>query len=137
MLYLKSLPSNANRCLLGPVAFFAINSLLTVALLQCYCVSIGCVLWRRIYHPDTLPPADFSLGKLGVPLNAFAVIYALWSFFWCFWPESTPVTAEGFNWSGPIFVSVLLIALIYFFLRARHRYIGPVMEVEGRKRMSH
>ncbi|KAF2719738.1 amino acid permease 2 [Polychaeton citri CBS 116435] len=117
----------------SPVAFFAINSLLTVALLQCYCLSIGCVLWRRIYLPETLPPASFSLGKLGVPINAFAVIYSFWAFFWCFWPETYPVTASGFNWSSPIFGAVLLIALVYFAAKARHNYVGPVFEVEGRK----
>ena len=121
----------------GPVAFYAINSLLTVALLQCYCLSIGCVLWRRIYHPETLPPSEFSLGKWGVPINAMAVVYAFWSFFWCFWPEATPVTAEGFNWSSVIFVSVLLIALVYFIFRAKNRYVGPVTEVEGRKVHAH
>ena len=104
-----------------------------MALLQCYCFSIGCVLWRRIYHPETLPPCDFSLGRWGVLVNSLSVIYALWAFFWCFWPQSYPVTASGFNWSSPIFVSVLLIAMVYFVFRARFHYLGPVTEVEGRK----
>ncbi|KAK5694409.1 hypothetical protein LTR17_024831 [Elasticomyces elasticus] len=117
----------------SPVAFYAINSLLTVALLQCYCLSIGCVLWRRIYHPTTLPPSEFALGRWGVPVNALAVLYSFWAFFWCFWPQATPVTASGFNWSSAIFVAVLLIALIYFAFVARHHYVGPVTEVEGRK----
>lgn len=121
----------------SPVAFYAITSLSTVSLLQCYCLSIGCVLWRRIYAPDTLPPASFSLGRWGIPANAFAVIYSLWSFFWCFWPQTTPVTAEGFNWAGPIFVAVLIVAMVYFVSRARHNYVGPVTEVEGRRVHAH
>ena len=37
------------------VAFYAITSLLTVALLQCYMFSIGSILWRSvIIHPPTL-----------------------------------------------------------------------------------
>lgn len=68
------------------VAFYAITSLLTVALLQCYYISIGCVLWRRITHPETLHPAEFSLGKFGIPINIAAVVYAMWCFFWAFWP---------------------------------------------------
>ena len=116
----------------SPVAFYAITSLATVSLLQCYCLSIGCVLWRRIVRPETLPPAKFSLGKWGVPINAAAVIYSLWAFFWSFWPQATPVTASGFNWASPIFVLVLIVAMIYFVFRARHRYFGPVTEVEGR-----
>lgn len=117
----------------SPVAFYAITSLLTVALLQCYCLSIGCVLWRRIYHPETLPKAKFSLGRAGVPLNAAAMLYSLWGFFWSFWPQYTPVTAAGFNWASPIFVSTLLVAGVFFICKARFRYAGPVTEVEGRK----
>ena len=37
--------------------------------------------------------------------------------------------SEGFNWSSVMFVSVLLIALVYYVLRARHVYTGPVMLV--------
>jgi choline transport protein len=117
----------------SPVAFYAITSLLTVALLQCYCLSIGCVLWRRIYYPQTLPPAKFSLGRAGAPLNAAAVIYALWGFFWSFWPQYTPVTASGFNWASPIFVATLVVAGVYYVCRAKKCYAGPVTEVEGRK----
>lgn len=117
----------------SPVAFYAITSLLTVALLQCYCLSIGCLLWRRIRHPETLPPAQFSLGKFGIPVNAAAVTYALWAFFWSFWPQYYPVTAAGFNWASVIFVGVLILALLHFLFVARHKYTGPVALVEGRK----
>lgn len=82
----------------SPVAFYAMTSLAVVALLQCYGLSIGCHLWRRIYKPETLPPAYFPLGRFGVPLNVLAIIYCTYGFFWSFWPTSTPVTAEGFNW---------------------------------------
>ena len=118
----------------SPVAFYAITSLLTVSLLQCYSMSIGCMLWRRVYHPETLPEAKFSLGRLGVPINAAAVLYSLWAFFWSFWPLATPVTAAGFNWALPVFVVVLIVAMLYFVLVARHgKYVGPVTQVQGRK----
>jgi choline transport protein len=117
----------------SPVAFYAITSLLTVALLQCYCLSIGCLLWRRITHPETLPPAKFSLGKFGIPINIAAVVYALWCFFWAFWPTATPVTAAGFNWASVIFISVLIGATIHFLLVARKKYVGPVALMKSRK----
>lgn len=116
------------------VAFYAITSLLTVALLQCYCLSIGCLLWRRIKYPDTLPPAHFSLGQWGIPINALAVIYAMWSFFWSFWPQRYPVTAGGFNWASVIFVATLFIALIYYICIGHKQYTGPVDLVNGRKK---
>jgi choline transport protein len=59
----------------SPVAYYAMVSLVSVALLQCYCLSIGCMLYRRIAAPETLPPARFSLGKFGIPINIAAVCY--------------------------------------------------------------
>lgn len=115
------------------VAFYAITSLFTVALLQCYVLSIGCILWRRIAHPDTLPYAPFSLGQWGVPVNSAAVLYGTWSFFWAFWPQSYPVTAEGFNWASPLFMAAVFAALINYAIHGRKKYFGPVSLVEGRK----
>jgi choline transport protein len=113
----------------SPIAFYAITSLLTVALLQCYMFSIGSILWRRIYMPDTLPPTQFSLGKFGVPVNIAAVVYCAWAFFWSFWPMVTPVTAMGFNWASVIFVGVLVFAGGWYGVKARKVYHGPVVLV--------
>lgn len=115
------------------VAFYAITSLFTVALLQCYCLSIGCILWRRIYHPETLPHAQFSLGKYGVAINSIAVIFGIWSFFWSFWPQSYPVTATTFNWASALFVSALLGASLHYVVIGRKRYRGPVALIESRR----
>lgn len=103
-----------------------------MALLQCYCLSIGCLLWRRITHPESLPPASFSLGRAGIPINAAAVLYAFWAFFWSFWPQYSPVTPESFNWASVIFVGVLLIAAVFFVVKARKVYHGPVVLIRER-----
>lgn len=115
------------------VAFYAITSLLTVALLQCYCLSVGCLLWRRIMRPETLPPSPFSLGKFGIPINMMAVTYSLWAFFWSFWPQLYPVTLDGFNWAAVIFGGVLLVAIVFYIFKGRHVYAGPVELIEKRK----
>ncbi|OAQ95753.1 hypothetical protein LLEC1_07346, partial [Akanthomyces lecanii] len=117
----------------SPVAFYAITSLGSVAVLQCYCLSIGCILWRRVFQPDTIPCARFSLGRWGVPVNCAAVLFSFWSFFWSFWPQTNHPTASGFNWASPIFSAVIIGAMIYYFIIGRNRYAGPVALVEGRK----
>ncbi|GAB7366367.1 hypothetical protein MBLNU230_g8165t2 [Neophaeotheca triangularis] len=61
-------------------AFYAITSLMTVALLQCYLFSIGSMLWRRIYKPETIPASPFSLGAWGIPVNASALVWCAWAF---------------------------------------------------------
>ncbi|KAJ6787680.1 hypothetical protein PWT90_08378 [Aphanocladium album] len=117
----------------SPPAFYAITSLGSVAVLQCYCLSIGCILWRRVFQPDTIPSARFSLGRWGIPVNCAAVIFSFWSFFWSFWPQTKNPDASGFNWASPIFSAVIIGALIYYFVRGRRKYFGPVALVEGRK----
>ncbi|TKX18668.1 amino acid permease-16 [Elsinoe australis] len=142
----KTIPVNASRFssvvavlmstiyIGSPVAFYAITSLGTVSLVLCYTISIGCLLWRRITKPETLPPARFSLGnKVGIFVNSAAVLFGVWAAFWLFWPQTTPVTAAGFNWASVIFVSILVVATVYFFVKGRRTYFGPVVEVLGRK----
>lgn len=110
-----------------------ITCLLTVALLQCNCLSDGCLLWRRLTRPESLAPAQFLLDRLSIPIDAAAVFQALWAVFWSFWPKATPVTAAGFDWSSVIFVGVLLTASVHFDFEARHVYTGPVALVDGRR----
>ncbi len=83
----------------SPIAFNAIISLAIVALMATYAISIGCVLWSRIVHPETLPPVFWSLGKWGVPINVLGLTYAIFAFFWAFWPIFWKPTAEEVSFS--------------------------------------
>jgi choline transport protein len=113
------------------VAFNAIISLNLVALMFTYSISIGCVLYRRIKHPELLPSARWSLGWLGVPINVGGLAYSLFAFFWCFWPNSIPVVSETFNWSVVMFVAVFLLSVGYYWVVGRRVYKGPVVLVKG------
>ena len=110
-------------------AFNAIISLQIVALMASYCISISCVLYRRL--TDTLPRARWSLGRLGVPVNVLGIAYAAFAFFWCFWPNATPVVANTFNWAPVLFVGVLVCCLLAYWVQGRKVYVGPVMQVDG------
>ena len=63
------------------VALNAINSLAGVSVLSSYLISIGCLVWRRIYGAP-LPPRQWSLGRFGLPINIAALCGAtpLWFF---------------------------------------------------------
>lgn len=117
------------------VAFNAIISLQLVSLMLTYAVSIACVLVRRISHPETLPKARWSLGRFGIPVNVGGLAYSLFTFFWCFWPNTTPVDASTFNWSVVIFVAVGMVSVIMYFVTGRKVYEGPVMLVEREGRV--
>jgi len=111
------------------VAFNAIISLQVVALMMTYSFSISCVLYRRLAHPELLPHARWSLGRWGVPVNAVGLAFVTFSFFWSFWPNAIPITAENFNWSVVLFVGVFAICIVMFFAQGRKVYTGPVTTV--------
>ncbi|CAI6333626.1 unnamed protein product [Periconia digitata] len=112
------------------VAFNAIISLNVVSVMITYMISIGCVLYRRVRHPELLIQCRWSLGRWGVVVNALGFLYATHAFFWCFWPESTPTTLEGFNWASVMFVGVSILCLVDYVLRGRKHYEGPVVLVQ-------
>jgi len=114
-------------------AFNAIISLNTSAIMLSYTVSIGCVLWRRIKHPETLPLARWSLGRWGVIVNVLGVSYSSWAFFWSLWPIERKWEADKFNWASVMFVGVTVSSAVDFWLRGRLVYEGPVKLIEGRK----
>ncbi|KAF2751449.1 amino acid transporter [Sporormia fimetaria CBS 119925] len=108
-------------------------SLNVVSLMITYMCSIGAVLYRRIKHPELLPSCRWSLGKFGVPVNIGGLLYSTHAFFWCFWPEATPVEVTSFNWAVVMFVGVTILCFVDYMIRARKVYKGPVVLVEGYK----
>lgn len=122
LLSLINLGSNA--------AFNAILSLQLSSLMASYAICITCIVIRKIRHPETLPRARWSLGRYGLTINIIAACYATFASFWTFWPNSTPVDAESFNWAPVIFVGVVIIAMVTYIVQGRFVYAGPVALVK-------
>jgi choline transport protein len=106
-----------------------------------YCLSVSCVLYRRLkYAPGSngsLPPARWTLGKYGVPINIAAILYSAFAFFWTFWPQQTPVNASDFNYAVVIFIAVWILALVLYWFKARFIYTGPVVDTEEYRQRVH
>jgi len=79
------------------VAFNAIASLGSAALISSYIVSITCVRIKR-WRGQKLPPARWSLGRFGGPINDFSILYLIVVFVFTFFPETAIVDAETMNW---------------------------------------
>lgn len=109
-------------------AFNTIVALMTSATSFSYALSISCVLMKRLKN-EPLPPARFSLGKLGVPINIIAVGYISTAAIASFFPLTVPTTAESMNWSIVMFAGVFGIAAAYYAVRGRHAYVPPVKHV--------
>ena len=110
------------------VAFNAIISLSTSALMATYMISIGCITLKRA-RKERLPDARWSLGRYGMGINGLALMYASWSFFWSFWPNSCSTTAANFNWASVLLVGIMVLAAVFYYFRARRLFEGPVVKV--------
>ncbi|KAK5170950.1 uncharacterized protein LTR77_004094 [Saxophila tyrrhenica] len=114
------------------VAFEAIVSLQILALMSTYLVSLGCIVWRRLFGLP-LPASPWTLGKLGLPINIIGIAYCLFLIIFLPWPGAVPVTPDTMNWASVMFGGIMLIAGIYYVLHARKEYKGPVMYVKTRE----
>ena len=114
-------------------AFNAIISLQIVAIMFTYTISISCVLYARLYHPERLPPARWDLGRWGPLINVLGLAYAVFAWFWSFWPNTTQVDLESFNWCVVLFLGTAVLCVVMYLVRGRKIYVGPVSLVKGRR----
>ncbi|GAB7354834.1 hypothetical protein MBLNU459_g5215t1 [Dothideomycetes sp. NU459] len=112
-------------------AFNIIVSLGACAILASYIISISCVLFLRI-RGRRLLYSPFSLGKIkGIMINVSALAFLLLAFVMVFWPSAPNPTVESMNWSVLIFGAVVIFALVFYWVKKRHEYKGPVALVRS------
>ncbi|PQE33054.1 hypothetical protein CJF32_00011170 [Rutstroemia sp. NJR-2017a WRK4] len=122
-------------CLINFGSNFAFNiivSLSLLALLSTYMISIGCVLLKRI-RGEPLPHARWSLGRWGLPINAFAFAYSGFIMVWSCFPSAVPVTTGSANWAPAVWVGVIFLSGIIYIVHGRKHYTPPVVFVAGRR----
>ncbi|KAJ5924451.1 hypothetical protein N7466_008638 [Penicillium verhagenii] len=112
-------------------AFNAIISLNVAALMYTYITSMSCVIYRKIWLPDTLPTPAWSMGRWGLPVNIIGLVYCIFAFFWSLWPTEVPVVAANFNWSVVIFVAVFILSLVMYLVKGRREYVNPAAIVRN------
>jgi choline transport protein len=113
-------------------AFNIIVSLNLLALLSTYMISIGCVLRKRLLGEE-LPPARWSLGKMGIPINAFAFVYSAFIIVFSCFPVTLPVDTGNANWAPIVWVGVIILSVGIYFLHGKKYYTPPVIFVEGKR----
>lgn len=107
-------------------AFNACASLSVSGSVASYMVSIGCIARKRILNEPMLP-SKFSLGKWpGLALNFVSLAYLAVFFVVSFFPQTPNPTAATMNWACLIFGATIILALTYYFVRAKRLYDGPV-----------
>jgi choline transport protein len=106
-------------------AFNALVSLPLIALYISYFIPTLFILIRKLQgrHPQYGP---FKLGRWGILINLFAIIYILFVLSFVALPTILPVMAVNMNYAGPLVLAVILIALLDWVISGRHRFDVPV-----------
>jgi choline transport protein len=79
---------------------------------------------KLIWGPWHIP------GVLGTINNAYACVYMVFVIFWSVWPPVTPVTASTMNYSVVVTGGVLILAGVWYAIRGRHEYRGPLVDTD-------
>lgn len=105
-------------------AFYAIVGLSTIGLYMSYVLPILFIALAKI-RKDRISYGPFALGKAGLSINIFAVVYGVFMIVWLPFPPYMPVTGVNMNYSGPILLFVIFFALADWFVGGRKRFKVP------------
>ncbi|KAJ5946623.1 hypothetical protein N7454_003462 [Penicillium verhagenii] len=111
-------------------ALSAILALSTSSLYVSYLIPIVLMIIRRVdtgRGPISFGP--WTLGRYGMAINIFALVFGIFVCIFVPFPTIIPVTAANMNWSGPVFLGVVILLVIDWTFRARKKYIGPMKDL--------
>lgn len=109
------------------IAFSVIVALSTLGLYQSYLMAIACMVYARIQ--GRLEPGGWSLGRWGLPINIFAIVYSAYIMIFLCFPSFLPIDPTTMNYALPINAFVQLIALGLWFFWAKKNWKGLNKEI--------
>jgi choline transport protein len=71
-------------------------------------------------------------GILGIINNLYACLYMVFVIFWSVWPPVTPVSAPTMNYSVVVTAGVVIFSVVWYWVRGRKEYQGPLIDDEVR-----
>lgn len=77
---------------------------------------------RLVWGPWRVP------GILGILNNIYACVYMIFVIFWSLWPPETPVTAATMNYSVVVTGGVIILSIVWYFVRGKREYKGPLID---------
>lgn len=106
-------------------AFNALISLPLITLYISYGIPITFILIRKVRGLHTRY-GPFQLGRWGIPINTFALVYILFILSFVALPTLRPVVPSNMNYAGPLACAIMLIALGDWFIHGKRRFQVPV-----------
>ncbi|KAI8341678.1 amino acid/polyamine transporter I [Chlamydoabsidia padenii] len=96
----------------------------------CVNVSYGLPLFCRIVFKRHIKlEGPFKLGKFSLPINFISVIWIIFFAIILCIPQHNPVTPVNMNWSSLMIGGVVIFALIFWMIRGRKFYKGPMQNI--------
>jgi hypothetical protein len=127
------------------VAFNSLVSMSTSGIYLSYMIGGGFLLYRRCTGGISHSTAGHTMintagaklvwgpfhvpGIWGILINTFSMVYMAIAIFFGFWPPINDVNTQTMNYSVVGTVGTTILSLLYYFLRARKVYTGPIMEI--------
>lgn len=74
-------------------------------------------------------------GWLGTLNNIYACLYMVFVMFWSVWPPETSVSASTMNYSIVVTGGVIILSMVWYFVRGRKEYHGPLIDDEVKRIM--
>ena len=62
--------------------------------------------------------------------SSHLMIYMIFVIFWSVWPPGTPVDATSMNYSIVVTGGVIILSIVWYFIRGRKEYRGPLVDQE-------
>ncbi|GIC92864.1 putative amino acid permease [Aspergillus udagawae] len=109
-------------------ALSAILALTTSSLFISYIIPIAMMARKRI-RKERIAFGPFALGRWGLAINLYAIIFGIFICTFVSFPTEIPVTATNMNYSGPVFLGVSVLLICDWAVRGRGRFTGPLKEL--------
>lgn len=112
--------------MISTTAFEAITGVSAIGYQISYAIPI---LLRLTVSKDTFIKSEFDLGRSSFVIGWIAVVWLFLTSIFFLLPlrfdENMHQTVEDFNWTSAVVGFILLIAMLYWWLSARHFFKGP------------
>ena len=107
------------------IAIAGVFNVCAIALDWSYVIPIACkLIWNRF------EPGPWHLGKFSFFVNLWACTWTLFVSIIFIMPTIRPVTANNMNYAIVFLAFILLCAMVWWYIRGKKVYTGPVVEAE-------
>lgn len=110
--------------IVSTTAFFGIIALSVIALYISYMIPIIFIVIRKL-SGEHIFYGPWNLGRRGLAVNLFAIVYGIFIIIFLPFPSSPPTTVANLNWSGPVLGFVILFALADWCISGKTRFRVP------------